>query len=182
MSYRIRRFIRLSARVASIAMLTLLIAGTVGLTILHARGVRVLSVQSASMVPVFHLGDAVVVQPVTLSNLRPGDIVSYRSVAGHNVTISHRLVGIDRRTGLMVTQGDALQGTDPPISPQQLIGRDTAVAPRFGLVLDAIRHPLGLAVVVYLPATLIIFFETRLWVRHYRRPLYLLDYRHGSKG
>jgi signal peptidase len=177
MDSRSHQFVRL----VLITMLTLPIAGAAGLIILHARGERLLSVQTASMVPTFHPGDAIVVQPVLPSSLRPGDIVSYRSPRDPKVVISHRLVEIDR-TGQLITAGDALRSPDEPFSPLRVVGRATAVAPGLGTVLNVLRRPLSLVVLVYLPATLIIGAEATRLSRHYRRPEYLLDYRHGTQS
>ena len=119
MSSRARQFVH----IAFITTLTLPIAGAVGLIILHARGERLLSVQTASMVPTFRPGDAILIQPVSPSSLRPGDIVSYRSPLNPHLFISHRLVRIDRQTGQLITAGDALHTPDQPFSQLQVVGR-----------------------------------------------------------
>jgi signal peptidase len=178
MSNHAHQFIRL----ALITMLTLPIAGAVGLIILHARGERLLSVQTASMVPTFRPGDAIIVQPVSPSSLRAGDIVSYRSPRDPGVVISHRLIEVNQPAGRLVTAGDALHTPDQPFLPLLVVGRATAVAPGLGTVLDAPPRPLGLVIMVYLPAALVIGAEALRLSRHYRRPAYLLDYRHGTKS
>lgn len=178
MSSRAHKFVH----IALITTLTLPIAGAVGLIILHARGERLLSVQTASMVPALQPGDAIVVRPVSASSFRPGDIVSYRSPRDPNVVITHRLIGVNRQTGQLVTAGDAFHTPDEPFSSLRVVGRATAVAPGLGSVLDLMRRPLGLIIMVYLPAALIIISETVRLSRHYGRPAYLLDYKHGKKS
>jgi signal peptidase len=151
-----------------------LLAGAAGLMMLHAGGGQLLSIQTGSMVPTFRPGDALIVGPVMASRLRVGDIVSYRSPRDVTVTVSHRLVAINRYTGWLTTAGDAQHSPDPPFPPDLVLGRPTALAPHLGSVLNALRRPLGLALAIYLPATLIIIAEGRRLVRYYSRPLYRL--------
>ncbi len=77
------------------------------------------------------------------------------------MVVSHRLVAINKKTGLVTTAGDILGVTDKPFPSSRIIGRATAVAPGFGRVMDAARTPIGLIILVYLPAVLIITGEIR---------------------
>lgn len=149
-----------------------LIVGTAGLIWLRVRGENLLSVQTASMAPSLKPGDAVIIRPAAWRELRPGDIVGYRSPRDPNLVISHRLIRVDRRTGQLITAGDALRAEDPAFSSTLLIGRATAVLPKFGLVLAALRQPPGLALALYLPAAAVIAAETRRLARVYARPFY----------
>ncbi len=151
---------------------TLVIASAVGLMVLRTHSARLLSVQTASMAPTFRPGDALIVMPVKVKDLHLGEVISYQTVQDSRVIISHRLVGIDNRTGWLTTAGDALRTTDKSIPPSQLVGRAVAVILKFGLVLDFLRHPIGLALSVYLPAILIVVTEARRLTRTYARPFY----------
>ena len=148
------------------------IAGAAGLAVIHAQGHQLLSVQTASMVPTFRPGDALIVAPVSVRYLRPGDVISYHSPRDPAVIVSHRLVSIDRQAGLLTTSGDALQTQDPAFPPDQVAGRVMAVAPRLGLVLDTLRRPLALVLAVYLPAGLVVAAEVHRLARVYADPLY----------
>jgi signal peptidase len=152
-------------------MVISLCAGAVGLTMLHAGGERLLSIQTGSMIPTFRPGDALIVGPVMVRQLRVGDIVSYRSPRNATVTISHRLIAINKHTGWLTTAGDAQHSPDQPFSSDLVVGRATALAPHLGTVLDALRRPLGLVLAVYLPALVIVVAEVRRLVR-YTRPIY----------
>ncbi len=155
------RLLTLAARGLLAITLILVLAGGAGLVVLHARGQRLLSVQSASMVPVFRPGDALIVEPVPARKLRVGQVVSYRSQLNPQLVISHRLIKIDQYTGWLTTQGDALHSADQPFPPDRLVGRALAVAPNLGYVLNFIRRPLGLLLVVYLPALSLVIIELR---------------------
>lgn len=163
------------ARVAALTAMTLLIAVAAGLIWLHAHGQHLLSVQSASMVPTFQRGDALVVEPVQPGQLRAGDIISYRSNLDPSVIISHRLTKIDH-AGRLTTAGDALGAPDPPITPAQVIGRATAVAPKLGRLTDWLRKPLGLVLAVYLPALVVVASEIRRLIKHQDEPTYRLRF------
>lgn len=152
--------------------LALLIVSAAGLAVLRIRGEQLLSIQTASMAPALRPGDAVVIRPASSKSLRPGDIVSYRNPRNPKMVVSHRLVKIDRRTGWLTTAGDALDSTDPAFPPRLVVGRARAVLPNFGLVLDMLRQPLGLAAALYLPASVVIAAETRRLRHAYARPFY----------
>ncbi len=173
----LKKTLILGRRAVVYLLLSLLLAVAVGLGGLYLRGQRLLSVQSASMVPVFKPGDALVIDKVLASQLRVGDIVSYRSASDGAVIISHRLQAIDSRTGLLTTAGDRLGQSDPPFLSSRVIGRASAVAPRLGRVMDWIRTPLGLTLLLYLPAAVVIISEIRRLVVSQNTPFY----RHTSK-
>lgn len=151
--------------------LTLLVAGAAGLLSLRAHGTRLLSVQTASMAPIFRPGDALIVGPVEAQSLHVGDIVSYQSPRWPTV-ITHRLIAIDQRTGWLTTAGDALHSPDQAFPPSQILGRATAIAPRLGSLLNFLRTPVGLGLTIYLPATIVISNEIRRLSRIYARPFY----------
>lgn len=150
------RILLISLRVTTYFICSLLIATTVGLMSLRIHHQKLLSVQSASMAPTFTPGDALVVNPVKAGYLQVGDIISYQSGQAKAVTISHRLVAVNKHTGWLTTAGDRLDVSDTPFPPSQVIGRATAVAPGLGHVMDMVRTPLGLALLLYLPALAII--------------------------
>lgn len=149
----------------------ILLSGAFALLSLHARGEQLLAVQTASMRPTFQPGDALIVRPVKATDLRVGEIISYQS-RSPGVIITHRLVAINRQTGLLTTAGDSLRSPDLAFPPDQVIGRATALAPKLGLVLDFLRHPLGLALAIYVPGALIIGFEVTQLTQTYTRPVY----------
>jgi len=159
-------------RAAKLLAAAPLIAVIAALLILHMRGYRLLSVQTASMVPAFGPGDAIIVRPITAHDLRPGDIISYHSPLNPNLIISHRLIMVDRHTGWLTTSGDVLKTTDPAFPPRMLIGQAIAVAPRLGLFLNKLRQPLDLMLAVYLPAVVTIVTEARHLMLSYTQPFY----------
>ncbi|MCU0561194.1 MAG: S24/S26 family peptidase [Desulfobacterales bacterium] len=91
-----------------------------------------------SMHPTIRENEAVIVAPASASSLAVGDIVLCRS--GDKIT-AHRLVGIDSdevevspaaaaQPIRFTTRGDACIKCDPPVSPEQLLGKVVAVERR----------------------------------------------------
>lgn len=131
-----------------------------------------LSVQSGSMSPSIQKGDAVVVEPAT--NIRPGDIVSYRSPLDERITITHRVQAVDTARGLIVTKGDNLNIADKPFNDQLIVGRVRQRVAYAGLAIDALHSRIGLVVAAYIPATCVIVIELRKLTAYFR-PTYRLN-------
>jgi hypothetical protein len=79
-----------------------------------------------SMHPLIENGDVLVVEPVT-PTFSVGDILLNSRPDG--LVTAHRLVRIRRRNGsrVLVTKGDSLDYLDPPITPEQVLGRIISV-------------------------------------------------------
>jgi hypothetical protein len=80
-----------------------------------------------SMGPFIRQGDAVTVRPCSPRDLAFGDIVLF--AAGGETYRVHRIVGsicADGRTSI-ITKGDASPDTAPPISPEDILGKVSAV-------------------------------------------------------
>jgi hypothetical protein len=80
--------------------------------------------QGGSMRPWLKNGDTVEVEPVEWTELKSGDVVLYRSAAGN--WFAHRLIK-KLADGRLVCQGDAGMRPDPPVNPEQVLGRVGAV-------------------------------------------------------
>lgn len=156
----------------TVSFLTLLIVSTACLCWLKLSGNRLLGVRTASMVPTFRTGDALIVRPADHSALKPGQVISYHDTRNPNVVISHRLIRIDHKTGWLTTAGDARHSVDPSFPPQLLIGQAILLLPGFGRVMNILRSPFGLGLAVYLPAVSVIVIEVRRLADVYARPLY----------
>jgi signal peptidase I len=139
----------------------------------RVRGLQLLSVQTGSMRPEIRPGDAVLVRRARQS-LAPGDIISYQSLADARVTITHRVVSVDIKTGIIITKGDALQLSDPPIGSDRVIGKVERIVPVVGHGVDFIRRPAGLIIAVYLPGIVLTGTEIRRLMTYYVRQHYRL--------
>ena len=142
-----------------------------GLVLTQLHGSKLLSVQSGSMVPAFHKGDLVIVNPVPAGKLATGDVITFVSPHNNKQTITHRIIRLPSEAtgGWLMTQGDANPAADTPISPQAVVGKVGHRVPFVGLAMDFVRKPVGLALAIYIPALVIIGQELRRLARHYKK-------------
>lgn len=153
-----------------VAVIALLFAG-VSLLALKQTGSRALSVQSGSMEPSIQKGDLVIVKDVP--QYQVGDVITYMNPRNENVTITHRIISIDQR-GRIVAKGDANGSADKAITARMVVGKVDRVVPGFGTVMDFARTPVGLLLIIYVPALLIVISEMRRLAAHYARRVYRL--------
>jgi signal peptidase I len=132
-------------------------------------GLRLLAVQTNSMVPIFRSGDALVMQKTTLEQIHTGQIVSYQSPRNPRELITHRLAGIDRIHNRFQTKGDRLVTLDPPVRGTLLKGRIIRVMPGMGRALTWLHSWPALIMCVYVPAAVILAVELMKLERYYRR-------------
>ena len=124
-------------RVVSAAVSGVVVLVLVGLVVLlgvlpRATGGAALTVLTGSMQPTLRPGDVVVVRGVHTADVCDkvgvGDIVTFLPEPGDPSTITHRVVAKtvgtfdDGTSCRLVTQGDANNTADEPISPQQVRG------------------------------------------------------------
>lgn len=133
---------------------------------LRAAGYELLSVQTDSMAPAIRAGEAVVLQSAD-RDIKPGEVVSFSSLVNPRVVLTHRVVSVDWDKGTFIARGDSNDMTDRPVPLQNVRGTVSHSVPFAGYVLDALRHPLGLSVTVYIPALGIIVSEVRQLSRHF---------------
>jgi len=80
-----------------------------------------LRARGGSMNPAIPDNELVEVVPVSVTELRVGDVVM--SVHKTQCYVIHRIVWKDRTTGTIRTKGDSLDGLDPRVGEAELLGR-----------------------------------------------------------
>lgn len=148
----------------AVAALTMLLA--VVLATGYAAGYRLYSVQSDSMAPGLSTGDVVLVDSRD-KNISTSDVVSFRSPDNPMVIVTHRIISIDAATGSFIAKGDNTDLVDRPVSLSEVVGVVAVSAPILGHVSDALKQPVGLIAMVYLPALFVIAGEVSRLGRHY---------------
>ena len=117
--------------------------GQLLLEILKSSGQAKLAVTGTSMLPSIWPGDVLEVHRQSMAEISPGDVVFVTRNGGF---AAHRVVekvcGEDRT--LLITRGDALRPPDLPVSPEELLGRVTAIL-RGGRRLEPLLTPWGRA-------------------------------------
>jgi signal peptidase I len=166
--------LRLSRRLAAIAVrlaLAIALAALVGLGLLPRTGwYRPVTVLSGSMRPAFAPGDMVVVTPERVTDVRVGQVISYRIPIGDHHVESHRVIAVIRRGERVAvrTKGDANAAPDPWTAT--LHGttalRVRGVLPRLGSVVLWLRTPLLHELTVFLtPLLLALLGVLQIWRR-----------------
>lgn len=99
-------------------------------------GVGAAVVLSGSMEPELSVGDLLIV--LDSSSYEIGDVVVYQD---GNIAVTHRIVRFSDEEEI-VTQGDANNTEDDPISAEAIKGEVVAVIPFVGYVINAIKTPI----------------------------------------
>jgi signal peptidase I len=142
-----------------------------------SQGGNILNVRTGSMQPTLRPGDVVLTEKINPLHLKPGDIVSYRSLQNSKVIVTHRLVVTDPQTGKLTMQGDKLDTPDPAVPASNVVGRVRWFIPKLGTILNVLSHPLGLISLIYIPVVAFIAHEIKWFLiqrgkLHYRHILY----------
>lgn len=124
------------------------------------RGYRSFLVQSGSMEPSIMMGDVVITAKG--NQYYQGDVVTFLDRDGRTVT--HRILENKETNGvtMLITKGDANRSKDrDEIAHNQILGKVALVIPKLGFIIAFSRTPLGLIILVILPAGIIVFDEVK---------------------
>ena len=128
-------------------------------------GVRLFTVLSESMLPVYNVWDIVVVNKVEPANIKIGDDVTYRGLEGDvkGKIVTHRVEKIDYDEGsqkyLFVTKGINNVGQDAQISEDQIFGRVVYKTFLLSLFSRASRNTVIFILFVFIPLAIYIAIE-----------------------
>jgi signal peptidase I len=141
-----------------------------GVAYTKVNGAQLLSVQSGSMVPAINKGDLVTVTRVPASQLAVGDIITFKNPQNQKQTVTHRVVQLPsaRTNGKILTKGDANSIIDAPVSPRSVLGKSDYRVPFAGYAVDFVRQPIGLLLVIYIPAMMVVWEEMKRLAQYYR--------------
>lgn len=103
--------------------------------------VRPALVTGTSMQPNLWMGDIVVTRQIPPGDIRPGDVVRYRS---ERISILHRVIEVRHQTERysFITQGDNNEVPDYPVDEGQIEGKLVLQVPRLGWLALSARHHL----------------------------------------
>ncbi len=90
--------------------------------------VATLTLSSNSMAPLLQAGDQIQIEPITVADLRRGDVVTFLDEQNSAELTTHRFWGIhSAETGIqLIARGDRPLLFDAPFEPRNLIGRVVA--------------------------------------------------------
>jgi signal peptidase len=116
-----------------------------------------LKVLSGSMEPDIKVGDVVVVKKVDGSDIKAGDVVTYK--IGNDIYVTHRVVEAVEEDGkfLFKTKGDANNKEDDDwIKEENLVGKLAFHIPKAGYFVDFVRTPIGFVCFFVAPISILI--------------------------
>jgi len=113
-------------------------------------GYQLYIVMSGSMSPTINTGSLVVVKPVGAEEIRPKDIITFRSDIESEHITTHRVIEIDKDVELyFITQGDANEVEDPlPVNSNQLVGKVVFSIPYVGYAIYFVRSKRGVIILL----------------------------------
>ena len=134
----------------------------------HTGRYRTLTVLTGSMQPAMPVGSVVAVVPERPSELRVGQIVTYRIPVEDHRVVSHRVVRIFEGGGrpIFQTEGDANNAPDYWLAQvnDNTVWRVTYVVPKLGHLLHGLRQPMvHRLTILVVPAALALLVIVDIW-------------------
>ena len=130
-----------------------------------AGNFKVMTVLSGSMEPTIKTGAVVVVKPD--SDYKIGDIITFGPNTKTQSLVTHRINDIKIVDGVLVyiTKGDANNASDTKeIQNKDIIGKVLFNVPYVGYAVDFAKKPMGFALIIIVPAAVIVSDEIRnIW-------------------
>lgn len=121
-------------------------------------GIKIFTVITGSMIPVYDIGDILVVKEVLPEEIKVGDDIVYKGEKGSykNKTITHRVVLINKKEDgnyKIITKGVANLGQDPEINQTQVLGKVIFDVPIMSYILKIITN---IYVWMFIPVVILI--------------------------
>jgi signal peptidase I len=123
-------------------LLVLAFAAAVLVAIPQATGSQTYTVHTDSMAPAYPAGAFLVVKPTPLSQLKYGDVVTYRPAPDSPEVLTRRIVGfgaMQNGNRTLVTKADnAVVNDAQPVHARQIMGKPLYAIPLAGYLADAV--------------------------------------------
>jgi len=141
-----------------ILVVLLLIVSTLPIT----GNYKVMTVISGSMEPKIKMGSVVVVKPA--DDYKIGDVITFGIISKTKSPTTHRINDIRVIDGkpIYITKGDVNNAPDTrEVQKKDVIGKVLFDVPYVGFAIDFAKKPIGFALIIIIPAAVIIFDEAR---------------------
>lgn len=121
-------------------------------------GIKIFTVITGSMIPVYDIGDIIIVKEVDPEEIKVGDDIVYKGEKGSykNKTITHRVIFINEKEDgnyQIVTKGVANTAQDPEINQTQVLGKVIFDVPILSYILKIITN---IYVWMFIPVVILI--------------------------
>lgn len=113
------------------------------------------TVITGSMEPNYSVGSMIYVKPVSFSDLKVGDAITFK---GGNYVVTHRIVEIDKENESVVTKGDANNAIDGTIKYSDIVGRASKLSiPYLGDISNKLSTMNGKILLIIILVGLLVF-------------------------
>jgi len=123
---------------------------------------KVMTVISGSMVPAIKMGSVVIVKPE--NDYKIGEIITFGPYSKTKSPTTHRIYDIKVEGGnpVYITKGDANNAPDDrEVQKRDVVGKVLFSVPYMGYAVEFAKKPLGFALIIIVPATIIIYDEIK---------------------
>ena len=125
-------------------ILLLLLSLLLMIKIPSLAGYQVFYILSESMAPVMNPGALIYVKESDVSEVVPGECITFRLGTDTELTATHRVVAVDLKTLEITTQGDANPGEDiMKVTEDNLIGKVAVHIPYLGYGMYFLQTGIG---------------------------------------
>lgn len=131
---------------------------------------KLMIVQSGSMTPAIKMGSIVMVKPA--DDYKIGDVITFGPMTKTKAPTSHRIYDIKVVDGnpVYITKGDANNAPDQrEITKREIIGKVLFDVPYLGFAVEFAKKPLGFALIIIVPAGIIVYDEVKNIIREIRK-------------
>lgn len=122
-------------------------------------GIKIFTVITGSMIPVYEIGDIIIVKEVLPEEINVGDDIVYKGEKGsyNKKTITHRVISIQKKEDgnyMIITKGVANSAQDPEINQTQVLGKVIGKVPIISFILKVITN---IYVWMFIPVVILIY-------------------------
>ena len=122
-------------------------------------GIRIFSVITGSMIPVYNIGDILIVKEVIPEEIKIDDDIVYKGEKGtyRNKIITHRVLSINKKEDgnyRIITKGVANIAQDPVINQTQVIGK---VVFKITIISFLLKIITNVYVLIFIPVVILVY-------------------------
>ena len=122
-------------------------------------GIKIFTVITGSMIPVYEIGDVLIVKEVTPEEINVHDDIVYEGKRGSykNKTITHRVEEIKKKEDgnyEIITKGVNNSARDPEINQNQVLGKVIGQISIFSIILKIVTN---IYVIILLPVVILVY-------------------------
>ena len=159
--------IRFLVWILVIGLLAIILTQRVSNNTKAVAGFRIFTVVTESMVPVYNVGDAILVEQTDIEKLRVGDDITYigKEDSFKDKIVTHRIINIEKSENpekgkyIIQTQGVANDEPDPKINETQIYGKVLYKIKIISKLNNVIGNLYSMYFIIIVPMALMIFFE-----------------------